>query len=1757
MSRAATKTKAKTLRKTPAKKRQAKAAKRQAPAQILDFPHALARKAGSDGTQGDTLPPLLGIYDQLQRAMDRSAPHPLPKKATLETHFDSSLDQFTAVWSEEIGSLLRRLGAEAAVLGDRMALPRANVSFETLAHETAHLLQVIEGMGQPVPSPKQQSEAEAEARAHEPGTVREALPDNVVALRDTSIDSVDIADPETAAFRQAQNEDQAAGGDDSADAPDTAEKDKQAEPQTQDASQTADQTDVSNGEPAPRIDSQMPELPEEAKEAQAALEASVAALSAAVTPEAYLAAFKGAPPSLKADKSRTLDADLAALASTEADGFADAQPEFAAELKGDAAAPPAPAPIVAPQTSEPKLEDQAPGPAPEPEIAPTQDLGRYDANDDIGIWAPPGAERVEAAQVADSISEVSTKDPGLETSPGPAPKVPLAEETDPKRATEQSDKAKSEAAAKQAEAAAAVANGKGPEQVRMQQVTETTKLEMEASQTQLEQAEPVEGVNEFLDKDFDAETKAVFDAHHGAAMESSLAGTEAEMGNMVQQRDAKRAEEDAKARKDLAEAESQANDDQRKEVGVARQTIQDERQATLDQQAEATQQMRDDADAEGQAARTRIDDRVKKDEAEIDAKYKTASDEAEAKVQEAEKDAEAEKKQAEKDAANKSWWEKAIDWVAEQLSKLGKLIGKIFEAARNAVGKILDGVKALAFKLIDAAAGFIKGAIELYASVLKTLVSHVIGSVFPELAEQLNGFIDSQVERAKALVDKVASGLKAAVSFIVDTYKKALQAILSFVEGALNTVLAVASAALKGDWGEVARLIIEPILKMLGIDKEVFYQFVGKTVDALGKIVNDPLAFLGNLFGAVVGGFRLFGQNILDHLIKGIIGWLTGALGSTLTIPKTWDLMGVLDLARQILGLTLDMVRRIAVRILGEAAVEKIEFFLGYAKELITRGWGALFEQIMGDLQGLFSTVAGQITTFIVEKVVKAGIVWVASLINPAGALAKLVLMIWDLIMWLKDNLMRFVDIIKTVVNGMIDIANGKLEPASKAIEKTLGNLLAPAIDLLARLLGLGNVAGRVKEIIEKVRKKIEDAIVKLIKRVMAKFTGKGKGGAKKKDDKKAKTGALMTPKKFKGAGETHTLFLKDSGKGVKPMMRSVEQEVNDWLDGLRSETNVRPYVVRMNQNASDEELSTLTTKTTAAVVELIPAAKKQVQELDTEGDQAKRAVDTGASSAAKEKTDVAKEAGETANALEAILKALGIERGGNLIEKFKPDLDRLDPKYGEKVKQTTFNKIGKNKVLVAHFQTMNWAAARQKILDDPNLWPAGWKKPLNVSHVLRNETTGFMAVFYAKAESLMSAEPDQYYKKTFAQLLGDDTNKKKFMGDYFLNRYAGSGYDNRLRDHMMSPGPAQQGTWIDAGLQSIMKAALRAFAGKNEKKPEPDQNFKAEMAKKPYGDTGIFTTGTYKTLTLKHYKQLPDGKRAPDAVDKDLAFVDFMVKRHTDLFQENREEMANAVRKASPRNHEWLPASLAVKVMQNTIRMVPDVKRFSEASEGFSDMLHFQHKVRTSTSDIIFSPSWVLSSKKDRAHKAPFLARAHIDFLEANKFATPSPDEWRTFYPHGRFQTLVPVLQGHSGGVNYRVVSANGRDVGKKVIYQRSQRASPSWHGGSKTPDSVFGIANRLFSRDVDGDTVKVFAGEILGFFKRTTLSEDADAAALKDGNKETFSLYKLGAAPENEQNFDSLIDQLVRKNATVAAQLESNLKAVVGDFEERNPSV
>ena len=1045
---------------------------------------------------------------------------PLPHRSALEMKLGRPLGDVRVHSGDASREALDGLGAEAATLGQHVFLAEPSPALDIVAHEVVHALQAESGGGTPratgaVVTESDPAEREAEQltqqaldrgaalRKREPA---EQVPTGSVALLRTgsapsAVPPGSAATP-SAAFAAATG---AAGAKPPSTRPPSTAPGGATPPARQPSTAPASTAPAGVGptadEAAPALELPAPPPPgltpeDVAAQQQKAAEAE-AALSGAENVTGLMGAFAGAPPTVMAQHAGALGSDTDRLAKSEEASFQESLPELHAELSGEVPSAET-VEIPAPAARDVTLEATTPPPAPLPELPPTVDPGAYTANDGLArellrhLTGEPG-ER--AGEVGQALEDVQTTDPEIATSAGPPPAVPLEGESDPERIEQQQSEGIAQAKAARGEAQQAVLDGPGPELVQPRVMDEAYPVG-ELAAPALKPLPPLEGPEAYLAMGMTPDVQAAFDQQQQAAMQASLEGPRAEIEAAGTERDTKREAEVTKAESDVQALTVEADADQRTQVQESRELIQQERGATLEAQQQAVADAESSVEDERKLRKGEIDDRVTDDEQQIRDHYEQADKDAKDEVRKGEAKAEDERRAAERDAEEESWWDRAVSFVKDAFEALTSAIGAIFDAVRSAVNSILDAVKTFALELIDAVAGFIKGAIALFGEFLKAAVDALLGEIFPELAAALKEKIDGAVTFAQQAVDVVADGLKAGVSAIVDGLKAGLNAIIDIYQAAVELGLSLVEAAITGDWSGLARKLLEAALKVAGISPEEFYAFIGRAEETFQLILDDPGQFLGNCVDAVVGGVQKFADDFLTHLQTGVIEWLTGAIGGAgITLPQKFDLLGVLDLARQILGLTWEHLRARAVKLIGEKNVERIEYVADYLKTLIVGGWTALLEQITESLSGLRDMVMESLKGYLLEKIVIAAITRLATLFNPVGALVQLVLAAWNLFTFLRDQLSRIVEVLKTIVGAIVDIARGVIDPASKKVEGVLARLLPLALDLLARFLGLTGISKKVQEIIEGIRERVNKAIDKLIEKVMGLFKGKGAAG--------------------------------------------------------------------------------------------------------------------------------------------------------------------------------------------------------------------------------------------------------------------------------------------------------------------------------------------------------------------------------------------------------------------------------------------------------------------------------------------------------------------------------------------------------------------------------------------------------------------------------------------------------------------------------------
>ena len=176
------------------------------------------------------------------------------------------------------------------------------------------------------------------------------------------------------------------------------------------------------------------------------------------------------------------------------------------------------------------------------------------------------------------------------------------------------------------------------------------------------------------------------------------------------------------------------------------------------------------------------------------------------------------------------------------------------------------------------------------------------------------------------------------------------------------------------------------------------------------------------------GGILKFKDNILDHLRKGLMSWLFGALAEAgVELPEKFDLMGIIKLLASLFGLTWTNIRNRIVKQVGETAMAAIEKGVEIFSVLRTQGVAGLWQMLMDKLGDIKEMILEQVKDFVITKIITAGITWLIGLLNPAAAFIKACKMIYDIVMFFVDNGSRILKFVNTVIDSVADVVKGNV----------------------------------------------------------------------------------------------------------------------------------------------------------------------------------------------------------------------------------------------------------------------------------------------------------------------------------------------------------------------------------------------------------------------------------------------------------------------------------------------------------------------------------------------------------------------------------------------------------------------------------------------------------------------------------------------------------------------------------------------------------
>jgi hypothetical protein len=460
-------------------------------------------------------------------------------------------------------------------------------------------------------------------------------------------------------------------------------------------------------------------------------------------------------------------------------------------------------------------------------------------------------------------------------------------------------------------------------------------------------------------------------------------------------------------------------------------------------------------------------------------------------------------------------------WLKDKFTGLPEEANQIFVTARQGyvtrMRQVISGVADLiGTELTRAKARIATGRNELQAEVKKLPAE--LQAVGKEAAADFTGKFDELTES----VDAKGTEL---VQTLASKYTEALKGVDAEIDKEKEKNKGLVAKAMDAVGG-----VIKTILQL----KDMLLGVLAKAAQAVMAILRDPIGFLGNLVSAVGAGLKAFMSNIGEHLKKGLLGWLTGAMaGAGLQLPAKFDLRGILTMIGSLLGLTWGAIRgRVVAKGVPEQAMGAVEQSVPIVAKIQSEGVGGVVEEVKDQIGDLKENLFSKISEYLIPTILIAGVTWIVSLLNPASAFIKACKMIIDFVQFIINQGAQIIAFVNSVLDAIIAIAGGGAGGVPALIEKALALSIPVLIGALAAILGISGITDKVKKIFQSLSKPVMKAvdwvvnkIVTLGKKLWAKLKAKVRGGddtpaGKQKRLDKGLAAAVSAARRFKsGSG--------------------------------------------------------------------------------------------------------------------------------------------------------------------------------------------------------------------------------------------------------------------------------------------------------------------------------------------------------------------------------------------------------------------------------------------------------------------------------------------------------------------------------------------------------------------------------------------------------------------------------------------------------------
>ena len=510
--------------------------------------------------------------------------------------------------------------------------------------------------------------------------------------------------------------------------------------------------------------------------------------------------------------------------------------------------------------------------------------------------------------------------------------------------------------------------------------------------------------------------------------------------------------------------------------------------------------------------------------------------------------------------------------LGEFASGLGKVVGA---AASTALQFLVDAAQWLAEKAVDLATWAteklqgLANWIETTLNRLREFLQPVL-DFFGKIADLLIDIYGLPILLAGKLWNKIPSCIRDPfVDWIIplilrqiDIFKELVKDNEAWQKTKADVMNIIRLVFVNKDLKGAIKAVFHLILRVFNVPVELLVTVVQKAQAAWDTVTSAPIKFVKNCVKTIGLAFKMYWDHLKDNLMGGIEGWLFGEVASKgIKAPKSWtDPWDLLQLALDVMGLSMDHVFDLMEKneIFSKSTVDKLRKW--WAR--ISRIWDWIMEQrgkspaevtqaILEQASGFGLTILEGIVSWIVEQVsielaeMAAAAAASAGLSEVLDAVRRIYRAIKTAVRWMRTIL----EMVNSGLDAIMNIAAGVLAPAAELIHGAMKRGTPAVIGFLADQVGLGGIGEEIKSIIDKLRAKVDAALVAVMKKLKSWFEALAAGAKEAvaavlewwKDKVSFKIGKQPHEVGFQGEKDTAVLMVKSTPEPLESVITKLK----------------------------------------------------------------------------------------------------------------------------------------------------------------------------------------------------------------------------------------------------------------------------------------------------------------------------------------------------------------------------------------------------------------------------------------------------------------------------------------------------------------------------------------------------------------------------------------------------------------------------------------